>query len=465
MPKPFGSDGNGDGNGNKKENPWRSRRRGGEGSSPQSSSASSTPGISYSSSSRTSSSSVSSSTNLRGVPSTYAATAGATQSGARPKSSNGLGVGASATGTDPTISMWRRLVGKIDIKIYSCITKEILSDDIYISDERIKNMNKRDPNFYARYGHYLSEVIESPDYILRNSRLVGENTAVILKEIDGLKFQLILVLKPKNAPRHHTNSVVSFLMLKAPAWNRLISENQVLYSSSDKPVSDGDKKLSEYDITGLKFVGKINIEKFRCVDDKLVDNNIYITDERVDHIKDHHPGHYESFAAYLPEILDEPDYILKDKDGRTNTAVLLKNFLSQKLYFQLVLRLKSENDTTITSSYVVSFWQLHETRWKKLIKNKEILYQKDSLCHEPEKSAPDSDEGSSAIFPTTPDNSREASGDSSRESVRETLGAVGGSSTDASNISSGDSRQLNPNIGPGGKSKSKQKNLAKQYAR
>lgn len=71
-------------------------------------------------------------------------------------------------------------VGKIDRKIYRCITDDIVTDEVVITDERIGHIKERYPNDYERYYEYLKEVVEQPDYIVESNK---PNTALILKEI------------------------------------------------------------------------------------------------------------------------------------------------------------------------------------------------------------------------------------------------------------------------------------------
>lgn len=68
------------------------------------------------------------------------------------------------------------IVGKIDRKIYSCITEDIATD------ERIQHIKDRHPNDFERFYHYISEIIENPDYILQANK---PDTAFVLKEIES----------------------------------------------------------------------------------------------------------------------------------------------------------------------------------------------------------------------------------------------------------------------------------------
>lgn len=47
------------------------------------------------------------------------------------------------------------LVGKIDIEIYNCITKDITTDEVIITDERIQHIKEHHPNNYEQYYSYM----------------------------------------------------------------------------------------------------------------------------------------------------------------------------------------------------------------------------------------------------------------------------------------------------------------------
>ena len=67
-------------------------------------------------------------------------------------------------------------VGKIDRSIYKCITEDIVTDEVIITDERIGHIKERHPNDFEIYCDYLKLIVEDPDYIVETSK---PNTALI----------------------------------------------------------------------------------------------------------------------------------------------------------------------------------------------------------------------------------------------------------------------------------------------
>lgn len=133
--------------------------------------------------------------------------------------------------------------------------------------------------------------------------------------------------------------------------------------------------LDKSEVAKVRIIGKIDVNIYKCVSDDIVTDEVVITDERVEHIKERHPNDYERFVEYIPLIIAEPDYILAA--NKPNTGVLLKEIKSNDERFKLILRLKIEDDPADYSNSVLSFWYIGETTWKKSIKNKKILYKRE----------------------------------------------------------------------------------------
>lgn len=63
----------------------------------------------------------------------------------------------------------------------------------------------------------------------------------------------------------------------------------------------------------MQTVGYIDIKKYLCVAENITTSEVVITDERIQHIESHHPGHFERIAPFFQDALSAPDYILADK--------------------------------------------------------------------------------------------------------------------------------------------------------
>jgi hypothetical protein len=124
-------------------------------------------------------------------------------------------------------------------------------------------------------------------------------------------------------------------------------------------------------------VGRINREIFQCITKDISTDEVIITDERIEHIEDHHPGDYELLRPFYRQALNNPDYILEDKKTPSNTGLILKRIKQDDLRFQMVLRLKTSNDPENYKNSIISAWHIGEARWENYVNNKKILYKRE----------------------------------------------------------------------------------------
>jgi len=122
----------------------------------------------------------------------------------------------------------------------------------------------------------------------------------------------------------------------------------------------------------VQVVGRIRVEKYRVVSANIRTDEVVITDERIEHIRQRHPNDFERYAQYMAEIVEAPDYILEA--NRPNTAFLLKAFEEDGERFQLILRLAVEGDKPEYKNSVITFLNVEEKRYRRYLRTKKVLY-------------------------------------------------------------------------------------------
>lgn len=122
----------------------------------------------------------------------------------------------------------------------------------------------------------------------------------------------------------------------------------------------------------MYFIGKIDVEKYKCVTKELVTDEVIITDERIRHIKERHPNDFELYYRCMKEIISDPDYIIEA--NKPKSALLLKAFRSDGSHFKTVLRLITSDDDSSFKNSIITFMKINEGEWNRLVKNKKILY-------------------------------------------------------------------------------------------
>lgn len=119
-------------------------------------------------------------------------------------------------------------VGKIDKNIYKCITEDIVTDEVIITDERIRHIQERHPNDYERYYRYLKEIVEHPQYIIESNK---PYTALILKEFSDEKeqFKTVLRITTSHDNPDFKNSIITFMKINDKEWKRMLKNKRILY--------------------------------------------------------------------------------------------------------------------------------------------------------------------------------------------------------------------------------------------
>lgn len=125
----------------------------------------------------------------------------------------------------------------------------------------------------------------------------------------------------------------------------------------------------------VQTVGHIDIEKYRCITDDITTDEVIITPERIQHIKDRHPGDYERYFRYIKEIVEDPDYILEA--NKPNSALVLKHIEENGKNYKLILRLKTSCDSDEYKNSVISFQKVEDKRYTRYTNSEKVLYKRE----------------------------------------------------------------------------------------
>ena len=125
----------------------------------------------------------------------------------------------------------------------------------------------------------------------------------------------------------------------------------------------------------VNFVCKIDRSLYRIVEQDLVTDEVIITEQQILHIEEGHPGDYNRLAAYIPDVLQQPDYILRG--NRPHTALVLKQISTPEMTAEVVLRLKVSGDPEEYKNSIITMWNISQKRFRRLLRQSEILYKKE----------------------------------------------------------------------------------------
>lgn len=119
------------------------------------------------------------------------------------------------------------------------------------------------------------------------------------------------------------------------------------------------------------LLGKVNAKLLEQEFGQFETDEVIVTYERMEHIKDNHPQDIELFKSYASEATLNPDTIIKDLN-HPNTVFMIKRLKNTNLNVIVKLAIKGV-EANIKNS-VISFYRIRDKNLKKLEKNNKVLY-------------------------------------------------------------------------------------------
>ena len=141
-------------------------------------------------------------------------------------------------------------------------------------------------------------------------------------------------------------------------------------------INKNDEKGDTGQKMELKPLGKIGaVEQIEEEFGKLYTEDIIITDERIKHIRERHPGDYNIFEKFGRDAVNEPDIVIKD-GKHEGTVFMVKKLPDTNL--NVVVKVAIDANHSDYKNSVITFYRLRERNLVKM-ENKEInkiLYKK-----------------------------------------------------------------------------------------
>ncbi|MBQ6554000.1 MAG: hypothetical protein IJL89_02100 [Firmicutes bacterium] len=120
------------------------------------------------------------------------------------------------------------IIAKLDKKIYSCITNDIITEEVIITERQIRHIKENHAGDYEQFSQYFRQILSEPDYILEANKI---NSGIVLKEIkkNDLVFKTVLRIITSADDKNYKNSIITFMKIDQKEWNRLLRNKKILY--------------------------------------------------------------------------------------------------------------------------------------------------------------------------------------------------------------------------------------------
>lgn len=112
-------------------------------------------------------------------------------------------------------------VGKLNIKLFEKIGKELITDEVIFTYERIKHVEAKRVQLFKEVKNILEEALYNPDYIYKdwNNR---DNTLVLIKSVnEKLNLNIILRIAILNDKKHPKNSIITMIKIGNKTFNKI----------------------------------------------------------------------------------------------------------------------------------------------------------------------------------------------------------------------------------------------------
>ena len=120
------------------------------------------------------------------------------------------------------------IVCRIDKEIYKCVTEDIRTDEVIITNERIEHIiERRGKDFYDTYSSQFANILKDPDYIFMDK----QNTALVSKYFnkDGKSVNIVLRIAVSSDHPDFKNSILTAIMENPKRFQQRLRNNSPLY--------------------------------------------------------------------------------------------------------------------------------------------------------------------------------------------------------------------------------------------
>lgn len=121
-------------------------------------------------------------------------------------------------------------------------------------------------------------------------------------------------------------------------------------------------------------MGCIDVQIFKDKFGDIQTDKVILTEERLEHIKNHHPQDILLFSEYGKECVQYPDLILADSKN-IGTVFMIKKVADTNL--NVVIRLVLAKDDNSFKNSIMTFWRIRDKNVQKLLTKGELLYKKE----------------------------------------------------------------------------------------
>lgn len=121
----------------------------------------------------------------------------------------------------------------------------------------------------------------------------------------------------------------------------------------------------------MHYIGKLDKNKIGIYAEKIITDDVILTDERKFHIFNDHNKDYEIIINNIDRVILNPKMVLEDSKNR-NTLFFINKLDYHNL--NVILKLNTTNSEEHPQNSVMTAWIIRNSNLKKLIEKNKIVY-------------------------------------------------------------------------------------------
>ena len=122
-----------------------------------------------------------------------------------------------------------RLLGKIDINSLIQTFGKIQTDEVIVTDERIRHIIERHPQDYKLFLEYGVFAATNPDYKIKDGKCDG--TIFMIKRLIDTNINVVVRVALSTDKKGLKNSVMTSYRLRDRNLKRMMEKNEILYKN------------------------------------------------------------------------------------------------------------------------------------------------------------------------------------------------------------------------------------------
>lgn len=121
----------------------------------------------------------------------------------------------------------------------------------------------------------------------------------------------------------------------------------------------------------MQFIGKIDINKIGEYKERIINEDIILTEERRLHILENHTNDYNLIMNNIKKVVLNPKEVLEDAKNN-ETLFFIKKLERNNL--NVVVKLSTTNNEAHPKNSIMTAWVIRDSNLKKLRKKNRTIY-------------------------------------------------------------------------------------------